>query len=113
MPLNPRPLSHPICSRLPRRYAADQLTWLVIQSTSGTASGLDAMALQDKLNECGECAATGIMRVPVVMRTLGQDKLSQCGGLCGRGALLCRRFRPSDLPGWGAVVHSAHGDSCP
>lgn len=42
---------------LPRcSYAADQLTWLVIQSTSGTATpaSLDAMALQDKLNECGE-----------------------------------------------------------
>jgi hypothetical protein len=37
-----------------RSFAADQLTWLIIQSTSG-AGGLDAMALQDKLNACGAC----------------------------------------------------------
>jgi hypothetical protein len=41
-------------------YAADQLTWLVIQSTSGTEAtkGLDAMALQDKLNECDRTGAS-------------------------------------------------------
>jgi hypothetical protein len=41
-------------ARLSCRFAADQLTWLIIQSTSG-ATGLNAMELQDKLNACGEC----------------------------------------------------------
>ncbi len=41
-----------VCSPCPR-YAADQLTWLIIQSTSGMG-GLDAMDLQDKLNACGK-----------------------------------------------------------
>lgn len=43
------------CPAPARRFAADQLTWLVIQSTSGSAasSALNAMELQDKLNACG------------------------------------------------------------
>ena len=40
-------------ARLSCRFAADHLTWLIIQSTSG-ATGLNAMELQDKLNACGE-----------------------------------------------------------
>lgn len=56
-PSSDHALSPAPCSCLhPCSYAADQLTWLVIQSTSGgaAASALNAMELQDKLNACGE-----------------------------------------------------------
>lgn len=76
----------------PRRWAADQLTWLVIQATSGSAAaaGLNAMELQDKLNACGERARWCLLSVGG--RVAGQACAAlQCAWLPGPS---CRSETP-------------------